>query len=191
MNGNLDPDVARIAERSHAVMCDLIDIERKLGPHVLVFALSIVHARPVARRELGELDRDGAVGGLRVAERIPDVVRQRAHGEGQFIGVVRVAKQRDHKITRAHVMGQVGEEFVARRVVADVLNHAPAVRVSPRLVQLRRRQVGIAAHEERHDRVLPGEVDQLLMGQERIRASLRGACAQQEEEKQRDSAEPV
>jgi hypothetical protein len=39
-------------------------------------------------------------------------VRQRTHGEGEFIGVVRIAKEIHHKVARAHVVGQVRESFV-------------------------------------------------------------------------------
>ena len=126
-----------------------------------------------------------------MAVRISDVMRQRADGECQLVGVLRVAKQRHHKVAAAHVVGQVREKLVARWVVADVLNHASAVCIGTRPVQFLRRQVGIAALEQRHDRVLPGEVDQLLVSQQRIGPCMARPTPRQKQDGQCDSAKAV
>ena len=77
-------------------------------------------------------------------------MRERAHCESELIGVVRVAKEADDKVAGADVVGQVREKLVAKRVVAHVLNHAAAVSIGARPVQIGRREIrdnGSAAEE--------------------------------------------
>ena len=102
---------------------------------------------------------------------VADVVRERADSEGQLIGIVCAAKEVDDEVAGAHVVGEIGKEGIAERIVANVLNDTAAVGVGACLVKLRGGKAGIAAEEQGRDRLLPGEIDKLLMGQHGI-----GAC---------------
>ena len=165
LDRNSEPDMAQVVDRGHSVMGDLIDVEGEFRLYMLAPALGVGHHRAVFHAKHGKLDGNGEVDGFSMAHRVADVMRKRAHGEGQLIGILGIAQQVHDEVAGAHVVGEVGVGDVAEGVVADVLNHAPAIGVGPRLVQLRRGQAGIAAEQQRHDGVLPGEVDQLLMGQ--------------------------
>ena len=65
-------------------------------------------------------------------------------------------------------MQQVGEDRFAKRIVAQILDHAAAVRVGVRLLQLDRGQPGKAVQQQRLDRIVPGEIDDLLVRQNRV-----------------------
>ncbi len=85
---NSKTDVAQEVDGSETMMRDLVDVEGKFSLNVLVLALGVIDGRPVFRPELWKLDGDGDVGGFGVTDRVADVVRKRADGEGQFVGVV-------------------------------------------------------------------------------------------------------
>ena len=57
-------------------MRDFLDVEGELRLHMLMFAFGIVHNGAVFRAELGKLDGNRDIGGLGVAERVADVVRE-------------------------------------------------------------------------------------------------------------------
>ena len=64
--------------------------------------------------------------------------------ESIFIEIRRIPQQRLHEVTSAHVMQQIAEEVAAKRVVAQILNHRPAVGVRVRFLQLFSRGIGEA-----------------------------------------------
>ena len=76
---------------------------------------------------------------------------------------------------------------IAEGVVADVLNDAAAVGVGAGLVELGRGQAGIAGEQQGNDGVMPGEVDELLVGEQRIglRAPLPGGSSEQQQEREK------
>ncbi len=123
---------------------------------------------PYCRFELGELDGDGEIDGGAVADGVADVVRERADGEGEFVGGLRVVEKREDEVAGADVVGEVGEELVAEGIVAEVLNGAAAVGVAVGLLELGFSECGEALEQKRTDRLLPGEVDQLLMSLDRV-----------------------
>ena len=57
-------------------------------------------------------------------------MRQRAQGEGVLVEILRIVNHGLHKGARADIMSQIAEDLIAERVVADILNDAPAVGVS-------------------------------------------------------------
>jgi len=65
-------------------------------------------------------------------------------------------------------MGKVGEGGVTERIIANVLNDAAAISIGASFIELLRREAGIAAEEQRNDGIFPGEIDELLMGKERV-----------------------
>jgi hypothetical protein len=103
-----------------------------------------------------------------VAYRIADVVRERADSEGELVGGLRVVEKRENEVAGADVVGEVGEELVAEGIVAEVLNGAAAVGVTVSLLELRFGECGEVLEQKRTDGLLPGEVDQLLMGLDRV-----------------------
>jgi hypothetical protein len=61
-------------------------------------------------------------------------------------------------------MCQVAEEFFAKRVVAHVLDGATPVRVSVRLGELGVGASRKPAEQQRANRILPRQIDELLVG---------------------------
>jgi hypothetical protein len=166
--GDFQADVTEVADGGEAMVGDFVDVEGELGLHVLVFAFSVGDAVTVLAAKLGELDGDGEVGGFGVADGVADVVGEGADGEGELVGIAGVAKEVHHKITGPDVVGEVRVEDVAKGVVADVLDDAAAVGVGAGVFDLGGGEVGVAALEERDDGGVPGEVDELLVGEERV-----------------------
>ena len=103
-----------------------------------------------------------------MADGVADVVRESADGEGEFVGVVGVADEAEDEVSGADVVGEVAEEGIAEGVVAEVLDGAAAVGVGVGLLNLGFGEVGIALEQERADGLLPREVDELLVGLDRI-----------------------
>jgi len=157
-----------ITEGRHAVMRDLVDVKGEFGPHMLVFAFGVADHRSVFRTQFWEFYRYGAVGGFGVSYRIGNVMRERTDGEGKLVRVARIAKQVEHKVAGANVVGEVRKRLVAERIIADVLNRAASVGIRARTIKISNRQIRIPAHQQRNDRVLPGKVDELLVRQQRI-----------------------
>jgi hypothetical protein len=152
-------------------MRNFVDVKGKLGLHMGVFVLRVSHHRPVHLAKLWELDRHGEIGCGRMAHRIADVMRQRAHGECQLIRIPLVFKEAGHKVPGSHVVGQLGEEDVAEGIVADVLDRTASVGIGTCCLEFRRSRVRVPAPQQRQNRILPGKVDQLFVSQQRIRAS--------------------
>jgi hypothetical protein len=79
-------------------------------------------------------------------------------------------------------MRQVGEQLVAEGIVADVLDDAASVGIRPGMLEFRRRQGRVAALQERNDRLVPGEIDELLVRQQRISAGRIASGAEDKRE---------
>ena len=103
-----------------------------------------------------------------MADGVADVVRECADGEGELICIPGVAEKVDDKISGADIVGEVREELIAEGVVADVLNDASAVGIGTGVFDFRGGERGVAREKQRDDGALPGEVNELLMGQQRI-----------------------
>ena len=162
-------DVAQEAERRDAMMRDFVDVEGEFGLNMLMLAFGIVHRRShISRASFGKFDGDGEVGGLGVADGVADVVGERADGEGEFVGVVGIAKEIDDEVAGADVVGEVREGSIAEGVVADVLDDAAAVGIGARVIELGRSEIGIAAEQQGNDGVFPGEIDELFVGEQRV-----------------------
>ena len=124
-----------------------------------------------------------------MADVVADVMGERANGKGKLVGILGVAEEVDDEVAGAHVMGQVGEEGVAEGIVANVLNNAARVGVGPCLFQLFGSDVGITAAQQWRDGALPGQVDQLLVGEKRI--SPGGTADKQETQKKSGGPEEI
>ena len=71
-------------------------------------------------------------------------------------------------------MGEVGEELVAERIIAEVLNGAAAIGVGVSFLKLSFSKSGEVFEKNRANGLLPGEVNELLVGLHGVRDS-RGA----------------
>ena len=131
---------------------DVVDVERKLGPHVLMFTFGIVTLGPYLRASPGTTGH-GRFTGLGMAEGVAQVVRERADGEGDIVGVLRVAEERADEVSRAHVVQQVRRRGLAEGVGAEVLDDAAAIGVGSCLAQLAGSEVGVTLEQEGPDGV--------------------------------------
>jgi hypothetical protein len=142
----------------------LVDVEGELGLDVGVGIFSVVDAVAVSLFEFGKLDRDGEIDGGAMTDRVTDVVREGADGEGEFVGGVGVAEEAYDEVSGADVVGEIRKEGVAEGIVTEVLDGGAAVGVGVSLLELSLGEVGVVLKENWADGLLPGEVDQLLMG---------------------------
>ena len=158
-------------------MGNFIDVEGELSLNVLVFAFTIIDGLAVFGGERRELDGDGEIGGVGVADGVADVMGESADGEGELVSIAGVAKEVDDEISGADVVSEVREEWVAEGIVADVLNDAAAVGIGTGVFDFRRGERGVAREKKRDDGALPGEVNELLMGEQGLGA--RRSCGKQ------------
>jgi hypothetical protein len=91
-------------------------------------------------------------------------VGEGSDGEGELVGGVRVADEAENEVAGTDVVGEVAEEWLAERIVAEILNGAAAVCVCVGFVDLSFGEVGEAREQKRADGLLPGKVDELLVG---------------------------
>ena len=75
-----------------------------------------------------------------------------------------VVQEREDEVAGADVVGKVGEELVAEGVVAEVLNGAAAVGVGVCFLELGFSKCWEVLEKDGTDGLLPGEVDELLVG---------------------------
>jgi hypothetical protein len=136
---------------------------------VLVFG--VVDGGAVFFFELWEFDGDGGVDGFGVSDGVADVVREGSDGEGEFVGGFRVAQKVEDEVSGADVVSKIGKERVAEGVVAEVLDGAAAIGVGVGLFELGLGKGGEALEQERTDGLLPGKVDELLVGLDRVGAA--------------------
>jgi hypothetical protein len=179
--GDLEADVTEISRGSEAELAELIDVEGELGLDVGVGVFGVVDGGAVAPFEPGELDGDGKVDGGAVADGVADVVREGADGEGELVGGLGVAEEREDEVSGADVVGEIGEEAVAEGVVAEVLDGAAAVGVTVRLLDLGVGEGGVLLEEDGADGLLPGEVDELFVGLDGVGDGWRGGEEQGQE----------
>ena len=166
LHRHLQPDMPQVVDRRHAVMRNFVDVKRKFRLHMLPLALGVIHYRTISRAKFGKFDGNREVDRLRMSNRVANVVRKRPHREGEFIRISRIAQQVHDEIPGAHVVGKVGVSDIAKRVISNVLDYAPAIRVGPRTLQVSGRQPRIVAQQQRNNGVMPCKVDQLLMRQQ-------------------------
>ena len=124
--------------------------------------------RPILPLQLRIQHRHGTIDGDRVAIRIGSIMRESTQCEGVFIEISGVAQQRCDEIAAADVVRQIREEVRAKRVVTHVLDNAPAVGVSMRLLQILCRCSSKALQQKRLNRLLPDSVDDRFMRQNGI-----------------------
>ena len=180
-NGNFKPDVAQVMNRRDTMLRNVVDIEGKLGTNMLASAFSVVHFPAVLRAELGKFDRDSQISSERMAFGVTKVMRQRADRERKLVGILRIAKEIDDEVTGAHIVGEVRKRRIAEGIITDVLNDAATIGVSPSAVKVGGSQVGITAEQQWSDRVIPSEIDQLLVGEQGIRCSMPTEGGQKED----------
>ena len=87
-------------------------------------------------------------------------------------------KKRENEVAGADVMGEVGEELVAEGIVAEVLDGAAAVSIGVGLLELGLREGGVVLEENGADGLLPGEIDEFLVGLDGVRDGRR--CREQQ-----------
>jgi hypothetical protein len=167
-SGDFEADELCVSGGGEAELAELVDVEGELGLDVGVRVFGVVDGGTVSFFELGEFNGNGLVDGVFVTEVVTDVVRERADGEGYFIGGLGVVDEREDEVAGANVVGEVGEEPVAEGIVAEVLDSAAAVGVGVGLLQLGVGDGGELPYEEWADGLLPGEVDEGLMGLNRV-----------------------
>src|SRR5579862_2018464 len=169
--GNFKSDGAQVSGRGKFLICQLVDIKGKFSSDMTVRTLIVGYTSSELMLELGKLNRSRGIDGLRMADRIANVVRQGADGEGVFVDVLSVAEQVGDEISGADVVGEVAEELFAEGVIAHVLDRRAAVGVGVRLAQLRLGGIGKAGEQQRTNAVVPCEIDQFFVGEDGIARS--------------------
>lgn len=167
-----ETNVIKIGRGREATLADLVDIKGKLRANVGMLAFAVGNDRAILFAELGELRGDGFVDGLGMADRVPDVMGERADGECQLVGGVGVANKAEDEIAGADVVGQVAKKVIAEWIVPEVLNGAAAIGEGVRLLNLYGSEFGIAFEQKRPDGLLPGQIDELFVRLHGIRQAV-------------------
>src|SRR5580700_3129439 len=171
---NLEAHMAEIAGGREARMPELIDVEGELGADVRVGILFVRDDRAVLRFEPGKFQWDGNVNRVAMADRIANVVGERAKREGQLVDVVRFVNQVGDEVAGADVMGEIAEEPVAKGIVARVLDGGSAIGVGASFTKLGGRGVGVAAEKQRLDGRVPRDIDESFVSEKGISVAERG-----------------
>src|SRR5436309_920104 len=109
-------------------------------------------------------------------------MRQGANGEGILVERAGIAEQARHKIAAAHVVSKIAEEDFSKRIIPHVLHSRAAIRKGMRNHQLSVRGFRKLGEQQRPDRVVPCQVDQLFMGENgicRAIGSQQNCCQEQ------------
>lgn len=171
---DFEADVTEIGRRRKTALAELVDIEGELGLDMSVGIFRIVNGGAVTLFKLREFDGDREVDGAAVTDGVADVMGERADGEGKLVGGAGVADERKDEVTGADVVGKVGEETIAEGVIAEVLDSAATVGIAMRFLQLGFGEVGVVFEEDGTNRLLPGEIDELFVGLDRVGSARRG-----------------
>jgi hypothetical protein len=185
-SGDFEADVFEIGGRGEVAFAELIDIEGELSLDVGMGAFGVIDERAISPFEAGKFDGNSVVDGIAVPNVVAEVVRERADGEGEVVGVLGVSQEAKDEVTRANIMSEIGEEGVAKGIVAEVLDGAAAVGVCVGLLKLRLGKGGEAFEKDGADGLLPCKIDDHFMGLDGVRNAGRG---RQNEDEQREDFE--
>ena len=119
---------------------------------------------------------------------IGGVVGQRAQGKGIVVAVAGLVYQVSHKIARADVVRQVGEQRVAKWIIAHVLDNGSAVGVGFGIKQFFGSGAGVTPFQGWHQTALPGRVDICLVGEHGVCRRRAGGESQQHGQQQKVKA---
>ena len=165
---NGETDAVEIPFRGHAVLGDLIDVEAELGADVLARAFGVVDVLAVLLGEFGELLANGEINCVGMTDSVAEVMGEGADGECEVVGSFGFVEERADEVAAADVVEEVREVGFAERIVAEVLNEASAVGIGVRFAEFSGGEGREALKQEGLDGVGPGEVDDLLVGEDRV-----------------------
>ncbi len=154
------------------MLINLINVKPKFGLDMRLGIVGVSYFIAVPGAKLGKNDGDSAVHGG-VSADIGRVVRQRTQSKRQLIHVARLADKLHHKIAAADIVDQIAEEFIARRIIAHVLDQTSAIRKRVCTLQFVGSGGGITLQQQFFDVSIPEKVDDLFVGEYRIRLRTR------------------
>ena len=174
-----------VSIRGIAVLCDLHHVESEFSPDVCLGIVGIGGSFPVLLRQLGEFHGHDAID-----NRMPAVVRrvvgECAQGKSVFVEVRGLLNHNYDEVSTTHVVHQVAEILVAERIVAHVLNQRSAIGIGMRLPQIFLGSFGEALFQKRLDLILPEEVDDFFVRENRVSKTEMGR-RQKQKQQQRGS----
>src|SRR5438309_532788 len=165
--GDIQSNLFKITGRSEAMFAQLVDIKGKFCLHVRVRILSVVNARSILLLKLRKAEGNRGVGGFPMTDCVTNVVSKCPNGKREFVWCFRVVQQSENKVSRAHVMREIGKECIAKGIIAKILNGATAVSVGVSLTQLSLSKRWEALQQQRTDRFFPGQVNEFFVALER------------------------
>ena len=167
-------------------MSNLIDVKAKLRAYVLGLALGVVDGLAETLAESWKFYGDGEIRGGGMADTVPDKVGECAHRKCKLICVPCITEEINYEISRTNVVSEIGEESIAKGIVANVLDDASTISKGASMCDLSVGQCGITTFEERNNGTVPGKVDELFVRQQRVPVRYRGG----KQTKQDDNPKP-
>jgi hypothetical protein len=161
--GDFETDVFEICGGGQTVFAELIDVEGELGLDVGVRAFGIIDQGTEFRLKPGKFDGNGVVDGVPVTYVVADVVREGSDSEGEIVSVLGIAQEAEDEVAGADIVGEVGEEWVAKGIIAEVLDGAAAIGVGMGHPELLFREVRKAPEQDGPNRLPPCEIDDHLV----------------------------
>src|SRR5215471_100102 len=189
--GHTETDGAQVSRRRKFEIGELLHVKGEFGSNVTVRTLAVGDGGAVLAFQPGERDGGGGIDGLRMPDRVAEIVRQGADRERIFVQRACVLQHPDDKISRANVVGEVAEESFAEGVVPHVLDGASAIGIrvcNDEFMIGGARKLG---QEERPYRIVPCEIDQFLVGQNGVSMKVGGCERQCEQDGKTAKAESI
>ena len=109
------------------------------------------------------------------------VVCERAQGKCIPVDIVGILQHGNYEISAADVVQQVTEVFIAERIIAEVLDDAPAIRVGVRVIELIFRWLRKSLFQKRLDLVCPCEINDLFVREHGAPAHPLRKCKDEEQ----------
>src|SRR5579871_3757719 len=164
---------------------NLQDIEAEFGAQVSVVVGFVGNPVAKAGAQPGILHGHRKING-RMTEAISGIVTQGSESESVLVDVAGVAQHPGYKIAAAGIVKDVGELFIAKRVVAYVLDDRTTVSEAVRPLQFFRGAVGKALEQRGNNVGIPSQIDNFLMGKDGI--AHERAAAEEQQRNQRQGA---
>ena len=149
-------------------MTEFLNIECEFGADMSVRALAVGHCVSILALELGKFKCRSRIDRLGMSDGVAQIMRERTDRERVLVNGVRVVEHPDNEISGPDVVCEVAEEGLAEGIVAHVLDDASAVSVGVGYDELVFCGTGELGQEQRSDRIIPRQIDEFLVGQDRV-----------------------
>src|SRR5690349_16092813 len=103
-----------------------------------------------------------------MAKAVGHIMAEHAQGKGILLHVEGVTQHPSHEVASADVVQHVGKLCISQWVIANIQHGGAAVGEGMSAFELLWRGIGKTLEERRNDFGIPGEINHLFMGEDRV-----------------------